>query len=577
MSSTKIINVLKDDSFNEILDLFKSTSAGEVIFVLPKKSRAFQKEEHFGVLKNEAKTLDKAVSFLCSSSDVNDLAKQYGFDVLLSPPITPSRAKGNKKSNAISVVNQIEDFYTPKQQHEAPAVLASTKKIEDIIQPNSRSQKNVEISAPREKNVPLEVRNDVVEEIEQQRTTRESNQSQFIQNWFNRVKPVTTKTKSKPTYQKLVAGLSVLAVIVFGAIVYVSTGSAKITITPKSQPLKQLSLNITISDSVASIDSANLFLPGQLFHIQKTVSQEFPATGEKNVAQKARGAINIYNELTVDQPLVATTRFESGDGHIFRTLTSIVVPAAKIQSGKSVPGMVEVQVVADKAGQDYNVSAGSFTIPAFKEKGDATKHKSIYGRSTTAMRGGTSGKAKVVTEQDYTIAKSTLEDRLNTAIQDQLKSEVSGFKLVGDAQSKVDKTEASANVDEAADSLMLVVSGSLKTVGFKESDLHALISQHVRNKLNLSVVPEKLELSYSNVQLDSVTDTLRMTVIVEGPGYQVIDQKKLTSELMGKKAGDIKGYLRNLPEVSSASVILSPVWVRSVPKDPARVHIDFSY
>mgnify|MGYP001557873065 CR=1 FL=1 len=83
MASTKIINVLKDDKFEEILDLFKETSAKEVIFVLPKKSKAFTSEEHFIILAGEASKTGKKISLLCSNSGVNDLAKKYGFDVLL--------------------------------------------------------------------------------------------------------------------------------------------------------------------------------------------------------------------------------------------------------------------------------------------------------------------------------------------------------------------------------------------------------------------------------------------------------------------------------------------------------------
>ena len=45
MASTKIINVLKDDSFDEIIDLFKATPAEEVIFVLPKSAKAFNKPD----------------------------------------------------------------------------------------------------------------------------------------------------------------------------------------------------------------------------------------------------------------------------------------------------------------------------------------------------------------------------------------------------------------------------------------------------------------------------------------------------------------------------------------------------
>ena len=84
MASTKIINVLKDDKFEEILDLFKNTSAEEVIFVLPKTSRAFKKEEHFTTLNSEAEKNNKKISLLCSNPDINTLAKKYKFDVLLA-------------------------------------------------------------------------------------------------------------------------------------------------------------------------------------------------------------------------------------------------------------------------------------------------------------------------------------------------------------------------------------------------------------------------------------------------------------------------------------------------------------
>src|SRR3989344_1878043 len=84
MASTKIINVLKDDKFEEILDLFKNTQAEEVIFVLPKTSRAFKKEEHFITLSGEAEKNNKKISLLCSNPDINTLAKKYKFDVLLA-------------------------------------------------------------------------------------------------------------------------------------------------------------------------------------------------------------------------------------------------------------------------------------------------------------------------------------------------------------------------------------------------------------------------------------------------------------------------------------------------------------
>ena len=92
------------------------------------------------------------------------------------------------------------------------------------------------------------------------------------------------------------------------------------------------------------------------------------------VAQKSKGKITVYNEYgSSPQILIATTRFQSVEGLIFRTLKTISVPGARVENGKTIAGAIDVEVIADKAGQVYNVAPGKFTIPAFKEKGDADR------------------------------------------------------------------------------------------------------------------------------------------------------------------------------------------------------------
>ena len=176
MSSTKIINVLKDDSFQEILDLFKATPAEEVIFVLPKSARAFKKEEHFASLHNESKNLGKSVSFLCSSPELNDLAKKYKFDVLLARSPVPRRSvvrqtKSSRLSPAetgsINVVNEIEDFYAEPATSEDSISTSqpieessSGRRLDDIFVPEVDNQHNVRVSGAREKEIPVEVNQD---------------------------------------------------------------------------------------------------------------------------------------------------------------------------------------------------------------------------------------------------------------------------------------------------------------------------------------------------------------------------------------------------------------------------------
>ena len=64
MGATKIINVLKDDKFEELLDIVKETEASEIVFVLPKNARAFSIEENFAILSNTTEEQNKSISFL---------------------------------------------------------------------------------------------------------------------------------------------------------------------------------------------------------------------------------------------------------------------------------------------------------------------------------------------------------------------------------------------------------------------------------------------------------------------------------------------------------------------------------
>lgn len=597
MSSTKIINVLKDDSFQEILDLFKDTPAEEVIFVLPKSARAFKKEEHFSALRDQSRSLGKAVSFLCSNPEVNDFAKKYKFDILLAHSTAPrkkansSRPTTNEKGS-ISIVNQIEDFYAePATSDDSISTVQTNEDVEDdldiedstdgrrlddVFVPEVENKHNVKVSGGREKSVDIEVNQ---EDFDHEPIGY--NVSQGLKSgWGFMPKLVSVKDRinrsRRPAHRIGLIVMSCMAVIVLGAVVFITTGKAEIVIKPNSQPL-DFKLTVFASDNISEISLIGMSVPGQLFNIQKTVSQDFTATGHVDVAQKARGAITVYNELSVDQPLVVTTRFESADNHIFHTLTSIVVPAGKTVSGKFVPGSKEVQIIADKAGSEYNVPAGQFTIPAFKEQGATEKYQKVYGKSTAPILNGTSGQSTVVTETDLNTAKETLTTQLSASIQDELKAQIDGLKVINDNQILVGNPVSTSPADAKTSTFKVTLSGSLKTIGFRESDLNTLITQYVETQKDMIVIPEKLTLTYQDINWDESKKGLTFTVHVAGPSYTKVDQVKIIGDLLGKNSNDMKVYLGAISGISSANVSLSPFWVRSIPKNQDRVRIDVSY
>lgn len=101
---------------------------------------------------------------------------------------------------------------------------------------------------------------------------------------------------------------------------------------------------------------------------------------------KASGTITAFNEYgSESQLLIASTRFLSSNGKIFRTTKDIYIPGANIIDDEIIPSSIDVEVMADYWGSEYNIGPSDFTIPGFK---GTVKYVSLYGKSDTAMSGG---------------------------------------------------------------------------------------------------------------------------------------------------------------------------------------------
>ena len=140
----------------------------------------------------------------------------------------------------------------------------------------------------------------------------------------------------------------------------------------------------------------------------------------------------------------------------------------------------------------------------------------------------------------------------------------------------IKEPESTAKIDEAADSFTMAVSGSIKTVGFKEDDLKGLIKQFIEKTKNLTVVPEKLTLGYDNITFNEVSNTLTFTVNIKGNGYAKIDADKIKTDLSGKNETEIKDYFKGIAGVE-VRVILNPFWVKRIPTDKERTTLQINY
>lgn len=644
MPSTKIINVLKDDKFEEVLDIFKNTPAKEIIFVLPKTNNALKDEEHFIILNNEAKKAAKAVSLLCSNSEINELGKKYDFDILMPKPSTNATSK--RLNKPITLINQMEpkdqkddeeeigvenetrqtepdkneddnveeeDKKTEPENEElndfdllpaesianyteddleivtASAPFKTNRNLNEIITAENEEKINIRIlqKKEREKNIDIN-KNQSEEKTNQIKSVwqfSDNHSGSYGRNDDSLWKRINFPGKRLLKIKKFFGGYrsrytimvsSGIAILLFAAIFLIS-GSAKIDIKPKKQEIN-LSLKISVSDKYSSVDATFNKIPGQLFNIEKIASQTFLTTGQREVIQKAKGTITVYNEYgTTPQTLIATTRFESPEGFIFRTLKTIIVPGTKVENGKIIPGSINVEIIADKPGPLYNIAPSKFMIPAFKEKGDSDRYGKFYGQSYEPMKNGISGWAKIVTESDYNAAKETLTATVKTAIAEALKTQTSGLKIINPEAVAVKIPDTSAKIDEATDNFIMTVSGSIKTFGFKQEDLHKLIKQYSeKDNADIVVLPEKLDIGFDQITMAD-NSTLTFTAKIKGNGYAKINTQNILSDLLGNNKPQIQNYFKNAEKIMSAKVLLLPFWVKKMPKNKDKIQLNLIY
>lgn len=696
MPGTKIINVLKDDTFKDILDLFRNSDAEDVVFVLPKRSTVFKREDHFAAFASEARRTDKKVSIMCSNEQVNEWATTYGFTVISKPAkpavvtaaaviddrdeeardpnidafdsdvVVPSDEtvgvtdegaldeeeglhEEDEEANDIESddgmdAGESDDDDNPDEGEDAGDVTEEASDdltdgedddFEQVMKqygPNdmdlydadgnlmfsggkpvvadlavarpldgvrsTRKGTSVGVKSQKEKTVKVGVKakpedfpedgeldyidavwRDTVEPGDEPEPKTEKRWSKL----FSSLPATGRKERSARTRwstgassrtRATITGVTVVAALAGGAFLILGLGKAHVEVVPVSRDL-EFELSVQSSDAFGDVDPLFNKIPGQLFSIEKSVEREFNATGSQEVAAKAKGTLTVLNAYsTTAQTLIATTRFEDGSGQVFRTLQTVTVPGMS-QDGD--PGSIDVDVIADKPGPDYNIEATSFTIPAFREQGLADRFAKITGSSETAFIGGALGLSNVVTQQDLDDAVTSVTEELQRMVQEAFDAQSSDLELINAAQVNVTDIDPSVDVDQAADSFTVSANGSLSTVGFRTEDLFTLMEDHAQRNWQLTVLPDQLEVHFSDIRFVEDRGVLAFTATALGNGYVQIEEDRIVSDIAGKSRDDVRDYFRTAENVRSSTVILSPIWVRSVPDDASRIELELKY
>ena len=382
---------------------------------------------------------------------------------------------------------------------------------------------------------------------------------------------VNIPKKSEGKAKKIIIPFFVFCFLAFGVVAaYLLVPSVEIAIKPNVLKDK---IDISVQAS-ADIDSDGVSKVS-LRKIEKT--EEFSLTHEvtgrsESSGKKASGKLVIYNEFSSSaQTLAATTRLESSNGKIFRITKNIVVPGTTIVGGSAQPGAIEVDVVADQPGDDYNIEPDKFTIPGFS---GSPKFNKFYAKSSEAFSGGSldgnDGEA-VVSQKDLDDAKTKAEAALNEKIKESTKSEIQSDEVVlPDMQNiTIEKSVSDAKIGDITNSLSYNVSAKFIVFVFSQKDVEKIILNSHQDTENASESVSKIE--YGGINVDFEKLTAEMKILAEVAIIPEIDTEKIKKEILGKDMDQLSDILSKYSYIKNADAHFSPSFMSHVPQFSQRV------
>lgn len=380
-------------------------------------------------------------------------------------------------------------------------------------------------------------------------------------------------------YFKII-GLGGIAVIVL-AVAYLFLPQANIKLLVKSNN-QSMDAQVKGTVSATAVDSENRIIPARVILQNGEFTSNFEVTGNKSATnQKARGTITIYNEYSnKPQPLVATTRFQSPDGKIFRLIKTTTVPGTSVIAGETKPGAIEADVIADEAGAIYNIEATTFTIPGFKDSGNE-KYTKFYAKSFKAMSGGgdSGTQAKSISATDIANAKNKAKEEINKSVKQKLKDSAGeGAVLLDDAIVLGEVVyEFSNSEGEMVNNFALVAKTKSSAIVFNEKDLREILEKDIdKNSSTKNNIDKKaLVLQYGKADVDLTKGEIVIRVNVSTKVSPAIDLDNLKKGILGKSEDDFKAYLRDYSDIKGAEIDYYPSFISGkIPAYGSRVNIE---
>ena len=337
--------------------------------------------------------------------------------------------------------------------------------------------------------------------------------------------------------------------------------------------IKPLKKEIAISETyvVSELDRESLL---KLQNVGDTQEITIRKKITKKVSRKATGTVTLFNNFSKDaQKFVKGTRLSTTDGKIFKLIDNLIVPGKKGE----VAGSIDVNVLADQEGVEYNIGATRFSVPGLKA---SPKYKFFYAESNVAMIGGVIGNINEVSEVDIAKGKDTLKTKITDSLQKKLAENIPDsfvynpsmlFTTLGKIQ-KVREDEETATYSENATGTALY---------FKRDQIvKKIIDEQNSNSISKPIVKVLSTKDFTVSVLDAQevlnqASPLKMVLTGSAPVIFYPDKQAIIEYYAGRPVLEFNDIAKKFQFIESASRVIRPFWNQHFPTNIAKITVNF--
>lgn len=443
--------------------------------------------------------------------------------------------------------------------------MVAKKKVQDIVPGARRSIRSVSLKRPK-------IDEEIIKEIEEDEVVIEKLKTPRVLDIED--KPI--KPSKKPVKQKSGIKILISFIVLFVCIALIALAlsllytKGVVTVTPI---VKNLNVDGTLT---VKKDAPADQLKYEIVTISDESSKSVIAADGPLVQTKAKGTVTLYNNTSTAQKIIAGTRLSNSEDLIFRTTTTVTIPAKKTS-----PGSISVGVIADQAGANYNTSltdlTGDFKIVAYK---GTSKYTSIYGRIKTEIIGGFSGVKKIISSETQKSAEQELQAELKANLLAQIIPIVPKDYVLFDNAYIIDYQVLEATSSPSGNA-NITMRGTINGIIFNSDTLLKTIATK-----NLKTFPaeqydtkglQDLKFSISNIKDFSVKKGTPLTFTLNGPVTLIgtFSEERLKKDLINVSLKNSTAVFRSYNAISNAYAVITPFWIRAFPNSIEHIKIEY--